>query len=123
MNDRKVLVVGGAGYVGNVLVRRLLAAGYRVRVLDRLIFDHGSALAGVFEEPGLSFVRGDLATPTTSRGALEGVTDAVLLAATGRRPDVQQVPGARAVRTARAPRHVRPARRAGLDRFVFTSTC
>src|SRR6266545_416888 len=35
---RKVLVIGGAGYVGCVLVEELLAKGYSVRVLDRLFF-------------------------------------------------------------------------------------
>ena len=35
---KKVLVVGGAGYVGCVLVDELLAKGYSVRVLDRLFF-------------------------------------------------------------------------------------
>lgn len=38
----KILVVGGAGYVGSVLVRELLEKGYAVKVLDRLFFgDHG----------------------------------------------------------------------------------
>jgi hypothetical protein len=32
--DHHVLVIGGAGYVGNVLTRKLLARGYRVRCLD-----------------------------------------------------------------------------------------
>ena len=59
-NDRHVLVIGGAGYIGNVMVRMMLGSGYRVRVLDALLYDHGSAIAGVFEDPGFSFVRGDL---------------------------------------------------------------
>ena len=58
--DRDVLVVGGAGYVGSVLTRKLLAAGHRVRVLDRLLFDHGTVLSGLVEEPSFQFMRGDL---------------------------------------------------------------
>ncbi|TMK86951.1 MAG: SDR family oxidoreductase [Actinobacteria bacterium] len=40
---KKVLVVGGAGYVGCVLVEELLAKGYSVRVFDRLFFGRDPA--------------------------------------------------------------------------------
>src|SRR3954462_12918594 len=36
--DQTILVAGGAGYIGCVLVPRLLERGYKVRILDRLYF-------------------------------------------------------------------------------------
>ena len=44
---KKILVVGGAGYIGCVLVEELLAKGYSVRILDRLFFG---------KEPARSFL-------------------------------------------------------------------
>jgi len=121
-SDRTVLVVGGAGYVGNVLVRKLLAAGYAVRVLDRLLFDHGSALAGIFEEPGFSFVHGDLREPAEVGRAMEGATDVVLLAAMVGDPISKKYP--------QLTREVNDGCKrlfdglgSEIDRFVFTSTC
>jgi nucleoside-diphosphate-sugar epimerase len=123
-SSRHVLVVGGAGYVGNVLIRRLLAAGYRVRILDRLIFDHGTALAGVFEDPGLSFVHGDLRDADTVRSALEGITDAVLLAGLVGDPVCSTYPDlARSVNGDGVRATYDLLAEHGLDRFVFTSTC
>ena len=56
---RRVLVVGGAGYLGSVLTRRLLDSGFRVRVLDSFIYGRRSLdpLAG---DPNLDIVEGDL---------------------------------------------------------------
>ena len=121
----RVLVVGGAGYVGNVLVRGLLAAGYGVRVLDRLLFDHGAALAGVFEEPGFSFVHGDLRDRATLEAALDGVDRRRPAGRPGRRPGLQALPGAglEGQRRRGQARCSRPSTARGIDRFVFTSTC
>ena len=123
-DSRHVLVVGGAGYVGNVLVRRLLADGYRVRVLDRLLFDHGSALSGLFEEPGFEFVRGDLCEAADLERSLEGVTDVVLLAALVGDPICRKYPDlARRVNDEGAKGLFDALAGRGIDRFVFTSTC
>lgn len=123
-SGRHVLVVGGAGYIGNVLVRRLLGAGHRVRVLDKLIYDHGAAIAGVFEEPGFSFVHGDVRLDADVEAAVDGVTDVVLLAALVGDPVSKKYPElTRAVNVDGAKRVFEASRRHGVGRFVFTSTC
>jgi len=56
---KRVMVTGGAGYVGSVLVPKLLAAGHEVVVLD--LYLYGTApLAAVRNHPGLTEVKGDL---------------------------------------------------------------
>jgi nucleoside-diphosphate-sugar epimerase len=121
---RHVLVVGGAGYVGNVLVRRLLAESYLVRVLDPLLFDHGSAISGIFEAPGFDFINGDLRDSETVEQALEGITDVVLLASLVGDPISRKYPElARDVGEAGSMRLFDSLAGRGIDRFVFTSTC
>jgi nucleoside-diphosphate-sugar epimerase len=46
-SSRRVLITGGAGFVGATLVRRLAAAGYAVRVLDNYSTGDPSYLDGV----------------------------------------------------------------------------
>ena len=54
----RVLVTGGAGYLGCELVPRLLAAGHSVKVVDNLMYGQ-ETLFHLCAEPGFDFVRGD----------------------------------------------------------------
>jgi nucleoside-diphosphate-sugar epimerase len=54
----QILVTGGAGYLGSVLTPQLLAAGYRVTVLDNFMYRQ-PALLDCCHHHGLSIVRGD----------------------------------------------------------------
>ncbi|MFN8535607.1 MAG: NAD-dependent epimerase/dehydratase family protein [Dehalococcoidia bacterium] len=56
--DEHILVSGGAGYVGSVLVRRLLAAGHRVTLFDRFLYGEAS-IGDLLDHPRLRIVRGD----------------------------------------------------------------
>lgn len=77
MSDLKnVLVTGGAGYVGSVLVPKLLAAGYNVKVIDLYIFGE-DVLAGVRGDPRLTEVTGDIRDRALLERELPG-TDAVI---------------------------------------------
>jgi nucleoside-diphosphate-sugar epimerase len=54
-----ILVTGGAGYLGSTLVPDLLAAGYRVTVLDNFMY-HQASLNHVCHNPNFAVVRGDI---------------------------------------------------------------
>ncbi|MBM4277106.1 MAG: SDR family oxidoreductase [Deltaproteobacteria bacterium] len=69
----KVLVTGGAGFIGSNLTEALLKAGHRVRVLDNLSTGKRENL--VFEEayPFLEMIEGDICDLITCEKAVEGI--------------------------------------------------
>lgn len=67
----KILVTGGAGFIGGHLVEALVAQGHSVRVLDNFRSGRRSNLAGVRGE--VEVLRGDCADPTMARRAARGV--------------------------------------------------
>jgi nucleoside-diphosphate-sugar epimerase len=76
----KVLVTGGAGYLGSVLVPALLAKGYPVRVMDTFLFGQNS-LMECCADPNFEVIRGDCRNETLLKSALEGVGVVIPLAA------------------------------------------
>jgi nucleoside-diphosphate-sugar epimerase len=113
-SERRVLVPGGAGYIGSVLTPTLLAAGYRVRVFDSLLYGND----------GFEFVRGDVRSPEQVGEAMKGVTDVVLLAALVGDPVCKRNPElASETNLAGARNVVAAANEAGAGRFIFASTC
>ncbi len=120
---RRVLVTGGAGYIGSVLSRELLARGYEVRVLDRLLFG-GTSLLGLLGDERFSFVQGDIRSAQTVTAALNDIDAVVHLAAIvgdaacSRQPDV-----AKAVNLDGAVQLFTLCRQLGIQRVVFASTC
>jgi UDP-glucose 4-epimerase len=78
-NAQEVLVTGGAGFVGATLVRRLVAAGYRVRVLDNLSTGDAAHLNGVDAE----LAKGDIRDADALGDAVAGCGAIIHLAAAG----------------------------------------
>ncbi|MEA2450360.1 MAG: hypothetical protein QOG63_2292 [Thermoleophilaceae bacterium] len=117
--DQLVLVAGGAGYIGSVLVPRLLDRGYRVRVLDRLYFGE-EPLAACRDR--IELVVADVRDLPDS--ALDGVDGVINLSGLSNDPTAEYDPEANwqmnALGTeALAERCV--AR--GIERYVFASSC
>ncbi len=85
---KRVLVTGGAGYVGAVLVPQLLEKGYAVRVLDLYIYGE-EPLAAVRGNPNLEETKGDIRAQTKVREAVEGCDAVIHLACTSNDPSVE----------------------------------
>lgn len=121
---RHVLVVGGAGYIGNVLIRRLLQLGYFVRCLDCLLYPTGSTIAPLLDEPSFSFVKGDIRSKADVERSLEGITDVVVLAALVGDPISKKYPElTREINFAATRDLFFNLNGRGIRKLVFTSTC
>jgi dTDP-L-rhamnose 4-epimerase len=78
--SQKVLITGGCGFIGRYVTQELLAAGYKIRILDALIDQvHGDQTVGIPE--GVEFIEGDVCNKEKVQEALEGVESVIHLAA------------------------------------------
>jgi nucleoside-diphosphate-sugar epimerase len=115
---KKVLVIGGAGYVGCVLVEELLAKGYSVRVLDRLFFGR---------EPAREFLdRVELVVEDmrdVDRSHVEDCGAVINIGGLSNDPTAEFDPRANEeLNTHAAIRVAEVARAAGVQRLIFAST-
>ena len=70
MNDRHVVITGGAGYIGSLLTSELLRANVRVTVLDSLLFG-GESLVPFLYHPNFHFVKADVTEPRALKDSLK----------------------------------------------------
>jgi nucleoside-diphosphate-sugar epimerase len=67
---KRILVTGGAGFIGSHLAEALVGRGERVRVVDNLVTGKRANLAHL---PSVEFLEGDLAEIDVARRAMEGI--------------------------------------------------
>ena len=119
----RVLVTGGAGYIGSVVSACLLREGYAVRVFDNLSFGSGGLLP-LYMYPKFSFVRGDIRDVQAVTRAREGVDCVVHLAAIVGDPACAQEPEqTKQVNYEGTCSLANLTKESGVRRFIFTSTC
>ncbi|OQY05513.1 MAG: epimerase [Bacteroidetes bacterium 4572_117] len=120
---KKILVSGGAGYIGSVLVKLLLSSGYKVRVLDNLKFG-GEAIVDLLNNPDFEFIKGDTRNDDDLKKAVQGIDYIAHLAAIVGDPACAKEPEvARATNFEASKNFYKIANENGVKRFVFASTC
>ena len=122
-NSKKVLVVGGAGYLGSILVNKLLEKGYKVRILEIFLFGKES-IDEIKNNPNLEVVEGDLRNIRTISNALKGMDAVIDLAAVVGDPACQTKPIDTIETNYLAAKTLAEAcKYQQINKFIFASTC
>jgi nucleoside-diphosphate-sugar epimerase len=118
----RVLVTGGAGYVGARLVPRLLRDGHRVTVVDLYMYGD-DVLADVAHDPSLREVRGDIRDTDLLERELTACDAVIHLACISNDPSFELDPNlGRSINYDAFHPLVRIAKRCGVRRFVYASS-
>jgi nucleoside-diphosphate-sugar epimerase len=120
---QRVLVIGGAGYIGSALIPKLLADGYMVRIFDRMIYGDG-AISAFMDHPRVEVIRADFRQVDEVVKAMQDVDSVVHLGAIVGDPACalnEQVTIDINLIATRMVAEV--AKGLGIERFIFASTC
>jgi nucleoside-diphosphate-sugar epimerase len=118
----QVFVTGGAGYVGALLVPRLLAQGYKVKVLDLFVFGD-NVLDSVKGHPSLETIKGDLRDQEILRRALPGCDAVIHLACISNDPSFELNPTlGKSINFDAFGPLVHLSKSSGVRRFIYASS-
>ena len=118
-----VLVVGGAGYIGTHVIDLLLASNYKVKTLDRFMYDR-TAIADFLKNPNFELIEGDATDISKLVSAMDGAYGVIHLAGLVGDPACAVDPEYTRHTNVITTRMVKDvAMSAGVERFIFASSC
>lgn len=116
--NRKVLVTGGSGYIGSVLVTKLIAKNYAVRVLDKTYPQN--EILSLIKRRG-EFILEDI--ESVPKLLFEGISSVIHLAAISNEPTADSNPKeTRKINTIATVQLAKKAKKARVKRFIFASS-
>jgi len=119
---KTVLITGGAGYVGAVLTPKLLATGYKVKVLDLFIYGE-SVLNEYIKNPNFTKIKGDIRDQQLLKNILPGCHVVIHLACISNDPSFELNPDlGRSINFDAFRPLVECSKNAGVRRFIYASS-
>jgi nucleoside-diphosphate-sugar epimerase len=116
---KHIFITGGAGYVGSVLVPKLLKKGYKVTVLDLMIY--GADVLPI--HPQLNAVKGDIRDQILLKKLLPGVDTVIHLACISNDPSFELNPTlGKSINLDAFEPLVKISKDAGVNRFIYASS-
>ena len=124
MIDKRILIVGGAGYIGTVLTDHLLKKRYYVRSLDLFLHNNNECILNFLGEPNFEFMYGDIVDPEFIARTLDGIECVILLSGLVGDPITKKYPKESALINDQGVKNIidRCAEQ-NIEKFIFISTC
>lgn len=121
--QEKILITGGAGFIGSNLTEYFLQKGYKVVVLDNFATGHRHNIAMHEGNPNFKLIEGDIRNPDDCKKAVEGVDYVLHQAALGSVPrSINDPITSNEVNVSGFMQMLIASRDAGVKRFVYAAS-
>ena len=118
-----ILITGGAGYVGSVLVRKLVNLGYDVKVIDSLVFGN-DGISSLINDKKIEFFNLDIRETEKISSIIQNIDCVIHLAAIVGEPLCKKIPdAAKQINEFATKNLVNICKNKKVKRFIFASTC
>lgn len=123
MKQKKILITGGAGFIGSNLTEYFLGKGYAVVVLDNFATGYRHNIEAHFHHPHFRLIEGDIRHPEDCREAAEGADYVLHQAALGSVPrSIKDPVTSNEVNVSGFLNMLVAARDAGVKRFIYAAS-
>jgi len=121
---KKVLLIGGEGYIGNVVSEHLLSSGYEVVSYDLLLYKNNNCVLNHVNHSNYNFVYGDINDSIKLKNVISKVDAVVLLTGLVGDPITKKYPEESAAINDVGVRNVIDiCAKINVEKFIFISTC
>ncbi len=121
---KNILLIGGAGYIGNVVAEDFLQNGYKVKIYDNFIYNNTFVKKNFDEKQDISFISGDINDSTKLENELVNIDYVVILAGLVGDPITKKYPNeSTAINLDGIKNIFHLLNNKGVEKVIFVSTC
>ncbi len=121
---KKILIIGGGGYVGNVISYYFLKLNYIVNVLDNFIYDNSFSISSLMADPNYNFFYGEFSDYKKLEEVSEGVNYVLILAGLVGDPITKKYPElSKKINDLGVKKCIDFFDKKSIDKLIFISTC